>query len=320
MTKDKKTHNNMKEERTYTEEYNKHEYEEQLEKLNKAGEIHNTVMNEAIKLIKPGAKLYDVAEYVENRTKELGGDIAFPCNLSINDIAAHYSPYYNDEKVFSEEDIVKLDIGVHIDGYIADGARTVDLSNSYKDLVTASEDALNTVINEIVPPMNIGDMGAIIQEVIESYGYKPISNLSGHVMEQYLLHSGISIPNVKEKSKDFIDVGDVVAIEPFATDGFGEVFDGKEKYIYKYLHSRPVRLPSARKLLKIIEKKYPHLPFAERWLAHEDPKYKAGLRSLISAGCIYGYPTLIEKNHGMVSQAEHTIFITENEVKIITKK
>ena len=295
------------------------ENKEVFKKLKKAGQIHIKVMEEAVKLIKPGAKLYDVAEYVENRIKELGGEVAFPCNISINDVAAHYTPFYGDGKVFSEDDIVKLDIGAHVDGYIADGAKTVDLSNSYKDLVKASEDALNTVIKEIVPPMNVGDMGAIIQEVIESYGYKPISNLSGHVMEHYILHSGVSVPNVKEKSKDIIDIGDIVAIEPFATDGFGAVIDGKEKYIFKYLSSRPVRLPSARKILKVVEKKYPYLPFAERWLVCEDSKYKAGLRSLMSAGCIYGYPALIEKNHGMVSQAEHTIFITENSVEVITK-
>ncbi|WP_292459681.1 type II methionyl aminopeptidase [Methanothermococcus sp.] len=291
-----------------------------IEKLMKAGKIHAEIMEEAVNLIKPDAKLYDVAEYVENKTRELGGEVAFPCNISINDIAAHYTPIYGDEKVFSENDVVKLDVGVHVDGYIADGAITIDLSNSYKDLKKASEDALYTVIKEIIPPMNIGKMGEIIQEVIESYGYKPISNLSGHVMEQYVLHSGISIPNVKEKSKDYIDVGDIVAIEPFATDGFGRVFDGNEKHIFKYIKSRPLRLPSARKILKIIEKKYPHLPFAERWLANEDPKYRAGLRNLMSSGCIYGYPTLIEKNHGMVSQTEHTVLITENGAKITTKK
>lgn len=292
---------------------------EVFEKLKKAGQIHAQVMDETTKLIKPGVKLYDIAEYVENRTRELGGEVAFPCNLSLNDIAAHYTPFYGDEKVFSEDDIVKLDVGVHVDGYIADGAKTIDLSNSYKDLVKASEDALNTVINEIIPPMNVGDMGAIIQEVIESYGYKPISNLSGHVMERYLLHSGVSILNVKETSKNIIDIGDIVAIEPFATDGFGSVMDGKEKYIFKYLKPRPVRLPIARKILKVVEKKYPYLPFAERWLAGEDSKYKVGLRGLMSAGCIYGYSTLIEKNHGIVSQAEHTVFITENGVEVITK-
>ncbi|AEH07033.1 type II methionyl aminopeptidase [Methanothermococcus okinawensis] len=296
------------------------EESEMVKKLMKAGEIHAEVIEEAEKLIKPGAKLYDVAEYVENRTRELGGEVAFPCNISINDIAAHYTPVYKDEKTFSENDVVKLDIGVHVDGYIADGARTIDLSCSYNDLKKASEDALYTVIKEIVPPMNIGDMGAIIQEVIESYGYKPVSNLSGHVMEQYVLHSGISIPNVKEKSKDYIDVGDIVAIEPFATDGYGEVMDGNEKYIFKYIKSRPVRLPSARKILKIIEKKYPYLPFAGRWLATEDSKYKIALRTLMSSGCLYGYSTLIEKNHGMVSQTEHTVLITENGAKITTKR
>ena len=301
-------------------EEGKDEETKMVKKLTKAGKIHAEIMEEAVKLIKPDTKLYDVAEYIENRTRELGGEVAFPCNISINDVAAHYTPYYGDEKVFSENDVVKLDVGVHVDGYIADGAITIDLSSSYNDLKKASEDALHTVIKEIVPPMNIGDMGAIIQEVIESYGYKPISNLSGHVMEQYVLHSGISIPNIKEKSKDYIDVGDIVAIEPFATDGFGQVVDGSEKYIFKYITSRPVRLPSARKILKIIEKKYPYLPFAERWLANEDPKYKAGLRNLMSSGCLYGYPSLIEKNRGVVSQSEHTVLITENGAKIITKK
>lgn len=290
-----------------------------IEKLTNAGKIHTKVMEEALKLIKPGEKLYNVAEYVENRIRELGGQVAFPCNISINEVAAHYTPYYGDKKVFSEGDLVKLDIGVHIDGYIADGALTIDLSNSYNDLKKASEYALNQAINEIIPPMNVGEIGAIIQEAIEGYGYKPISNLSGHVMEKYVLHSGISIPNVKENSKDFIDVGDVVAIEPFATDGFGQVVDGVKRYIFKYLNSRPVRLPLAKTLLKLIEKKYPSLPFSERKVLKENPKYKLALKNLMNSGCIYGYPVLIEKNRGMVSQSEHTVLITENGAKIITK-
>ncbi|UXM84450.1 type II methionyl aminopeptidase [Methanococcus aeolicus] len=292
--------------------------EEIYNKLKKAGEIHKIVMEEGIKLIKKDAKLYDVAEHVENRTKELGGEIAFPCNISINDIAAHYTPYYGDKSVFSENDIIKLDVGVHVDGYIADGAKTVDLSNSYKDLVKASEDALKTVINEIEPPMNVGEMGKIIKEVINSYGYKPISNLSGHVMGQYDLHSGICVPNVPENTKYTIDVGDIVAIEPFATDGHGQVIDGKEKYIYKYIAPRPVRLPSARKLLGIIEKNHTHLPFAERWFS-KIPKHTMALRTLMNSGCIYGYPTLIDRGGGMVSQAEHTIYIGEDKIEIITK-
>lgn len=292
--------------------------EEIYNKLKKAGEIHKIVMEEGIKLIKKDAKLYDVAEFVENRTKELGGEIAFPCNISINDVAAHYTPYYGDEKVFSEQDIVKLDVGVHIDGYIADGAKTVDLSNSYADLVKASEDALKTVINEIELPMNVGEMGKIIEEVINSYGYKPISNLSGHVMEQYYLHSGTCVPNVAENIKDVIDVGDIVAIEPFATDGYGQVVDGKERYIYKYITPRPIRLPSARKVLGIIEKNYAELPFAERWFS-KIPKHNMALKTLMNSGCIYGYPTLIDRNHGIVSQAEHTIYIGEDKIKVITK-
>ncbi|ENN96794.1 methionine aminopeptidase [Methanocaldococcus villosus KIN24-T80] len=290
-----------------------------LEKILKAGEIAKTVREEAKKMIKPGVKLLEVAEFVESRIRELGGEPAFPCNISINNIAAHYTPKINDPLYFKEDDVVKLDLGAHVDGYIADTAVTVDLSNSYRDLVKASEDALNTVIKEIEVPMNVGLMGKIIQEVIESYGYKPISNLSGHVMHKYELHTGISIPNVYEKTDRCIDVGDLVAIEPFATDGFGMVRDGDLGNIYKFLHKRPVRLQKAKKLLDIIEKKYPYLPFAERWII-KDEKERIYLKSLLTSSSIYGYPMLIEKNNGMVSQAEHTIYINEDGKVIITTK
>ncbi|WP_423792471.1 type II methionyl aminopeptidase [Methanocaldococcus indicus] len=290
----------------------------EIDKIIEAGKIAAKVREETKKLIKPGVKLLDVAEFAESLIKELGGEPAFPCNISINEIAAHYTPKLNDDLVFSDEDIVKLDLGVHIDGYIADTAVTVDLSGKYKDLVKASEDALYTVINEIEIPMNIGEMGRIIQEVIESYGYKPISNLSGHVMYRYELHTGTSIPNIYERTNKVIDVGDLVAIEPFATDGFGMVKDGNLGNIYKFLAKRPIRLPTAKKLLEKIESKYKYLPFAERWVINNE-KEKSALNSLLRASAIYGYPILVERNKGMVSQAEHTIYITENDVIITTK-
>ncbi|MCS3922634.1 methionyl aminopeptidase [Methanococcus voltae PS] len=297
------------------------ENNEELEyqKIMEAGEIASKVRGEAQKMIKPGVKLYDIAEFVENRIRELGAEVAFPCNLSRNDIAAHYTPFTGDESVFEENDVIKLDLGAHIDGFIADTAVTVDLSNSYSDLKKASEDALKTVIHSIEPPMNVGDMGKIISEVIESYDLKPVSNLSGHVMHQNVLHSGVSIPNVYDKTKDTIDIGDLVAIEPFATDGYGAITDGTDKYIYKYIVSRPLRLPSARNILKVIERKFCHLPFSERDIAKLNPKYKMGLKTLVNAGCLYAYPTLVEKEHGMVSQCEHTIYITEDKIEVTTK-
>ncbi|ADG13639.1 methionine aminopeptidase, type II [Methanocaldococcus infernus ME] len=289
-----------------------------IDKILKAGEIAKKVREEAKKMIKPGVKLIDVAEFVENRIKELGGEPAFPCNLSINDIAAHYTPSFNDPLTFNDIDLVKLDLGVHVDGYIADTAVTIDLSGKYKELVRASEDALKEVINRIEIPMNIGEMGKIIQETIESYGFKPIANLSGHVMYRYELHTGISIPNVYEKTNKTIGVGDLVAIEPFATDGFGMVKDGELGNIYKFLAKRPIRLLKAKKLLDEISKKYPYLPFAERWVI-KDKKDRFILNSLLKANAIYGYPILKEKEGGMVSQAEHTIYITEDKVIVITE-
>ena len=289
-----------------------------IEKIIKAGEIASKVREEAKKMIKPGVKLLEVANFVENRIKELGGEPAFPCNLSINDVAAHYTPKVNDDLEFKEDDVVKLDLGVHVDGYIADTAVTVDLSNSYKDLVKASEDALREVINNIEIPMNVGEIGRIIEEVIKSYGYKPIANLSGHVMYRYELHTGVSIPNVYEKTNKTIDVGDLVAIEPFATNGFGMVKDGPLGNIYKFLAKRPIRLLKAKKMLDEIAKKYPFLPFAERWVL-KDEKDKIALNTLLKANAIYGYPVLKEREGGIVSQAEHTIYITENKIIVITK-
>ncbi|ACX72727.1 methionine aminopeptidase, type II [Methanocaldococcus vulcanius M7] len=291
---------------------------EAYDKIIEAGKIASKVREEAKKMIKPGVKLIEVAEFVEQRIMELGAKPAFPCNLSINDIAAHYTPKLNDDLEFGDEDIVKLDLGAHIDGYIADTALTVDLSKSYSDLIKASEDALYTVIKEITPPMNIGEMGRIIQEVIESYGYKPVSNLSGHVMHRYELHTGVSIPNVYEKTNKEINVGDLVAIEPFATNGFGMVKDGNLGNIYKFLAKRPVRLPQARKLLDHISKNHSYLPFAERWVLKSENE-RLALNSLLRASCIYGYPILKERNGGMVSQAEHTILITDNGIEITTK-
>ena len=289
------------------------EVEEIIEKYVKAGKILSEVRAETAKKVKVGETLLSVAEFAENMIRENGGEPAFPVNISLNDEAAHHTPSLNDETVFGE-DMVKLDIGVHIDGYIADTAKTVDLSG-HPELVKASESALEKAIEFIHGGVNTADIGGVIEDEITSFGYKPVINLTGHGLAQYIQHAPPSIPNKRIPHGVVLEEGDIIAIEPFATDGAGKIHDAGNAEIYHVVADRPVRHPSARKLLKEIEK-YKTLPFAKRWLGE---RVDFAMLQLVRAKIIQSYPILKEIEGGLVSQAEHTVFITEDGCEVITK-
>ena len=289
------------------------EVEEIIEKYVKAGKILSKVRAETAKKVKVGETLLSVAEFAENMIRENGGEPAFPVNISLNDEAAHHTPSLNDETVFGE-DMVKLDIGVHIDGYIADTAKTVDLSG-HPELVKASESALEKAIEFIHGGVNTADIGGVIEDEITSFGYKPVINLTGHGLAQYIQHAPPSIPNKRIPHGVVLEEGDIIAIEPFATDGAGKIHDAGNAEIYHVVADRPVRHPSARKLLKEIEK-YKTLPFAKRWLGE---RVDFAMLQLVRAQIIQSYPILKEIEGGLVSQAEHTVFITEDGCEVITK-
>ena len=286
------------------------------EKYLKAGKILSQVRSEARERIQIGASLLEIAEFVEGRSVELGGDgPAFPCNISRNDEAAHATPLMGDDDVFAE-DVVKLDLGVHVDGYIADSAITVDLSGNYTELVTASEAALQAAIDIVANGVNTAEIGAVIEDTIHSYGFKPVANLTGHGLAQYLPHVPPGIPNRKVSNGAVLHTGDVIAIEPFATDGAGKVVDGNLTEIFQLVDIKPVRMPAARKLLKEL-KPYSTLPFARRWLKAD--KLDFALMQLERSGMVHSYPVLKEVAGGMVSQAEHTVIVTDDGCEVITK-
>lgn len=291
--------------------YNK---EDILEKYREAGRILKIVRTEAADMIKIGNSLLEVAEFVENKTIELGGKPAFPCNISRNQEAAHATPKAGDKDVFGK-DIVKLDLGVHVDGYIADSAVTVDLSGN-SDLVKASEEALAAAIDLMKPGASTGEVGAAIEESIRSYGLSPITNLSGHGLSQYEAHDDPAIPNKRVEGGVVLREGDVFAIEPFATNGTGHVHDGSWAEIYSLVKKKPVRLPAVRDVLKQVEE-YRELPFAKRWLNSD--KLDFSLIQLEKAGILHSYPVLIENSGGLVSQAEHTVIITQDGCEVTTK-
>jgi len=294
------------------------------EKYIRAGKIAASARNYSADLIKPGISFLEVANKIEAKITKEGAGLAFPVNISVNELAAHYSPRHDDKLIFKKGDVVKIDVGTHIDGYIADTAITVEVdTNRYSDMIKASSDALDVAIDMIQDDVEISLIGKKIQETIESYGYKPINNLTGHSLEQYSLHSGISIPNVSDMfNKSKAEEGSVFAIEPFATNGVGRVVSGRGSNIYlckKSLRSHLARDNRSRIYFNKIKSQFKTLPFAQRWCEKSFNNSDVILRRLTFLGLLNHYPQLVEAGDGIVTQKEHTVIIREDGCEVTTK-
>lgn len=300
--------------------------EEALERLVKAGEIAYKAVNMGARLIKPGTTCLEVCARVEEYIVALGGKPAFPCNISINEVAAHFTPGIKDDTIIPERGVVKLDVGVHIDGFIADTAVTVDLSGENAELLDAAREALEAVAKKIRPGISLYELGKTISSEITRRGFKPIRNLYGHSIGQYLIHAGMNVPNYPERTFIIYKLrpGTLVAIEPFATNGRGFVRDGPIVNIYAYTGRKPKAhlADDEAELLSFIEREYKTLPFAPRWLAGRagipEDRLLDVIKRLEAKGVIKGYPVLVEAGRGLVSQFEHTFLVLKNEVLITT--
>ncbi|WP_311172344.1 type II methionyl aminopeptidase [Halobellus ordinarius] len=288
--------------------------EETMEKYREAGSVLRQVLDEAAELVEPGTTHLEVAEFAEEQINELADGPAFPANISVDEEASHASPGRDDDTEFGEE-MVCLDCGVHIDGYIADAAVTVDLSGN-PELVEAAEEALDAALDAVGPGVETGEIGAAIEDVIRGYGYTPILNLSGHGVAQWDAHTGPTIPNRGTDRGVELEVGDVVAIEPFATTGRGKVTEGSKEEIYSLENDRSVRNRAARQVLEQVTEKYRTLPFAARWL--ESGRAEMAVKRLSQQGVLHGYPVLKEDDGELVAQAEHTVVVTEDGCEILT--
>ncbi len=294
---------------------------EVYEKYMEAGRIAAEARDLGASMIKPGVKILDVVENVENHILSKGAKLSFPVNISINEIAAHFTPLRGDKQVFRRGDIVKLDVGSHIDGYIADTAITVEVeTNHYGDMIEASAAALEKAIENMKPGVSLSEIGGIIEKTINSYGYNPIDNLTGHSLDRYVLHSGMSIPNVPSiKSSRKPKVGDAIAIEPFATNGIGHVVTGRGSNIYIIRRSiGMLRDKHTKMLFHQIKTNFRTLPFAHRWCTKLSSYNEVSLNRLNYLGFISQYPQLIEQTKGIVTQKEHTVIVTENGCEVTT--
>ena len=296
---------------------------DEMRAYEKAGEIAARAREKGKELVKPGKRVLEIAEEIERMITDLGAGIAFPANVSINENAAHYTPSHDDPLEVGEEDVVKVDVGVHVDGYIADTAVTVDLSGENQDLVEASEQALENVITAAKAGITVGELGRIIEETIRGKGFRPVSNLSGHLLGRYLLHAGISVPNTGNGDKTVLEEGMAVAIEPFASTGEGIVREGPVTEIFALQAMPRVRGQHARRILEIAASDYKTLPFAERWLYNKGMtgfQVRIGLKELVESGALKPYPVLHDVKGSLVSQAEHTLIIEKDSCKVITRR
>ncbi len=288
---------------------------ESHEKHREAGEILAQVRKETADRIEVGTSHLKVAEYAEDRIRELGGEPAFPVNISIDEEAAHATPSAGDESTFGEE-LINIDIGVHIDGWLADTATTIDLAG-HDNLTEAPAAALEAAISLVEPGVETGELGRAIEETIEGYGFNPVVNLSGHGLGHWDQHTEPSIPNRAVSQSTTLEAGDVIAIEPFATDGSGKVTEGSDEEIFALEHDGSVRDRGAREALTQITEEFRTLPFAARWLDSSRPKM--ALRRLKTQGLVHGYPVLKEDDGKLVSQKEHTVIVTEDGCEVTTR-
>lgn len=286
-----------------------------------AGVLAKQVRAYGKSLIQTGASYFDVFWKINQKIVELGAIPAFPPQMALNQVAAHFLPHPGEEIIFSDQ-IIKLDIGVCYHGAIGDCAVTVDLSGKSQRLIEAAEAALMNAEKSIKIGQRVSEIGEIIEETISSYGFKPIVNLSGHGLGEYKVHTSPHIPNYKDNSRAIIKPGMTFAIEPFATDGRGVIYEGGEATIFGLGSPHPLRTELSRLLMEKI-RKFHSLPFSIHHLIDSEwplNQVKKGLDELIKAKVIVGYPPLIEERGGMVAQAENSVLVDEKGNVLITTR
>jgi methionyl aminopeptidase len=294
---------------------------EELDAYRRAGRIASAVRKEVQQLVQPRRRVKEICEETEKMIRRMGAFPAFPTNVSVNHIAAHYTSSPEDETVIPDDALVKVDLGASIDGYLSDTAVTVDLSGKEIAMVDAAEEALRAAISIIRTGIDISQVGKTISSTIADAGFKPISNLTGHSLARYELHSGTSVPNIPTGSGHVMREGQIFAIEPFVTkqNGKGYVKDTDNVFIFSCNQIRSHVNPSddpSEKLLIELERRFRRLPFALRWL-DQSPDLKQ-FKRLVRSGSIISYPVLVEGGKKIVAQSEHTVLVKKHGCEVLT--
>ena len=300
------------------EELEKEEEEKRIkiESLRKAGKIAQEVKKYIRPKIKIGAKVREIIILTEKKIEELEGKCAFPVNLCINNIAAHYtSPLKDDGLTINEEDLVKLDLGVHIDGYIVDTAFSINFNENkeLENIIQATEVALDAAKMMVKPGVNTKELGKKIENVVKGFKYNPIKELGGHQIDRWTVHGEKQVPELGSQGGDIMEDSEVFSIEIFASTGEGSVHTMRNAYIYEinpFAGRVPLRRKTSKQLLGFVNKNYKTLPFAERWLVNEFRMgIVFGLQELVQQGKLQAHYVLAEKKGVYVAQSEETLIV-----------
>lgn len=315
-----------------------------LSDYRQAAETHRQVRQWAQKNIKPGQTLTEIANGIEDSVRRLVGHdglsegdaivagMGFPTGLNLDEIAAHFSPNAGNKTVLQQNNVMKVDIGVHVNGRIVDSAFTMAFDPTYDNLLAAVKDATNTGVREAGIDVRLGELGGLIQEAMESYEceingttypIKPIRGLAGHTILPYSIHGTKSVPLIKTDDMTKMEEGDVFAIETFGSTGTGQVWDDGETSHYALRKDAPkvdLRLSSARSLLNTIQKNFSTIPFCRRYLDRiGQEKYLLGLNNLVKSGIVEDYPPLVDKKGSYTAQFEHTILLRPTVKEVISR-
>ena len=290
---------------------------EQLESYLKAGKIAAQIKAYARTIIKPGVPLIEIAKKIDDKIIELGGELGFPVNLSIDELAAHFTPDSTCTEI--AKGLLKFDVGITINGYFADTAISFDLTDDkrHKDMIEMNINAQEAVIKTVKPGIKIKEIGNSVSTVLEEWNkknkknYSLITGLSGHEVAKNTIHAGFTVPNYRNESNRVLN-DNAFAVEPFMTTGSGEIFSGEGGGIYSIKSDSQVRDKEARKILEYIKENFKTRPFCIRWLERAGfTKLKFHFANLKKQGILYEYPKLIEKTGQPVSQVENTFVITD---------
>lgn len=294
----------------------------QLQDYINAGKIASEVRENARRKNHVGSTLEEICNSIEKEIMNKGAKCAFPVNVSLNEIAAHYTAEPNDKITVKDTDLLKIDLGVQINGHIADTAVTVCYDPKYDFLVQAAEAALREAMSIIRVGAKSSDVGKTIENTTKQMGGIPIANLSGHSLEQYTIHAGKSVPNIWSIGSFSFQSTEAYACEPFVTtsDGSGFVREGKVRNIFSLVTRKRTKDDDANKMIDFIWQKFNMLPFALRWFIPEYSEKTARelLERLIKYKVVRSYPILVEANEQRVAQAEHTFIPQENSALVTT--
>ncbi len=294
----------------------------------KAGKAVIAAKKLAKNLVKPGESFLKIANRCEAEIIGNECELSFPINMSLNEIAAHYSPPIDDETIVPEKGLLKIDVGAHYNGFIADSAFTININEDPKlqNYVEAAKEALEAAIELFTPGIKLYEIGEVIEQKIKNRGLRPITNLGGHELKQYDLHAGPFIPNHKDMvHNQILKPGDAYACEPFATSGAGSVNNGDHAYIFRFLKKVKKNISYEHLgYMNKIENNFGRLPFSPRWIEKNNliPKSKIQrtLEFFIGKKIISNYPILIEALKKPVAQEEHTIILDEKGKRIVTTR